>query len=260
MLALGHGLTADELTARVSHLVPVGPSARARNTEWGAWFVSGNHLERAGWVVAGHPTQSCWGVPGGTPIELDAVVRDLVRFGPLAATTFAGPLVAVDVGSSRWTSSLSGLAALGRPMDDHQLEMTTAEVRRATDHVAVVPDCSPGFRAERLVEEIAHHLGATTPGPILRDPTDQVTTMVAGLDWAESVRAIGSDLVLHPPNLRDVLGDAELIGIVRTCVAPRLAWRAERIGRVLYAPFLERPVLDQLGFATASASLAGANR
>ena len=254
MLVLGHGLAPAALLARVAHLVPPtrGPGTddvRVRGHEWGSHLIAGDRwYERGGLLVYGSPSRDPWGAPGNADTRSN-VLEEVARWGLVAITMAAGPVVAVDLRTGEWQAALNCMAALGRHEDDHQLESTTAGTRHIPGPCRIIADTSPGFRYARLAEEIDQHLPDTRPGPQLRDPTDVRSTRIGSVDWSVTTSRHGDRaLVLRPSNLVDVLSDPELFELARSQVVPCLTWRAWRLGFDLHAPFLERPVLDQLGY------------
>jgi len=254
MLATGLGLSSAELVSRVAHEIIADAPVRVRTRPWGSYLVTGSDWHEHGtWLVHGHPTRGPWGVPDeGLPLE--SIIAELERWGHHAMSMCAGPVVALDLRSGETHSGLSRLLALGPRVDDHTVRTTTTTIRPASPASQPVPDTAPGFRLSRLVSEIERQLPSRGATLGLGDSTDDAAIVTVGKhNWATSAIWTMSDcsraVILHPQNLEQVLGSPELFRRVQQSIAPVLAWRAERIGRVLYAPFLERPVLDQIGFA-----------
>ena len=257
MLATGLGLAPAELASRVAHETVADVSVRVRSRPWGSYLVTGDDWhEHGNWLVHGHPTDGPWGVPdAGRPLE--SVVGELAKWGRHAISMCAGPVVALDLTTGESHASLNRILAMGPRVDDQTVRTTTTQIRPASPASHPIPDTAPGFRMSRLIEEIESHLPELGAGVELRDATDHSDmTMVGSHDWASATTAPTKiehrrSLILHPANLAEVLSSPALLRRVQQSVVPVLAWRAERVGRVLHAPFLERTVLDQIGFGLA---------
>ena len=252
MLAIGFGVSSAALVVRLATEMIPGADVHVRDRSWGAYLVSGtNWLERGSWLVMGTPTTNPWGIPGDPPspvLGLGTVVDELEEWGAAAITMTAGPVVCVDLDTGFSHSALNGIIQLGRQPDDHQIWTTTVDRRDRIPTAIPIADTAPGFAFDRLVGEIESRLPPTKPGPLLVDPTDNHRLMAAGTNWAAATLLTdGGDLIVHPEDLADVFRSPQLLLDAHRSLVPMLARRAERLGFSLYAPFLERPVLDQIG-------------
>ncbi|MCP4961000.1 MAG: hypothetical protein GY925_17265 [Actinomycetia bacterium] len=252
--ATADAMSPAELLCRVASQIPASHDVTLRHEPWGCWLVAASRsstpaqwLTSGRWLVIGSPTTSVYGLPEPS-LPLAEVVERIGRFGPRAVTLFSGPVAAISLDSGEWHCALNGLLAPGRLPDDRRISTLSAPVRDLPPEARPVDDHSPAFSYQRLVGEIAEHLPELGPRFELHDPTAHDVVLGDRL-WSSDVFEVAGDaLVSWPSNLSDVLADPVLFDRARSRSVPELVWRAERAGRTLYAPFLERVVLDQVGF------------
>lgn len=259
--ATGIRMTPAELLAAVIADIPDGYEVTTRSQDWGSWLVAERNtderatwLRRGRWLAIGEPSASPWANPY-EPAPLSAVIDRAERFGGGAATLFSGPLTLIDLLTGTWHCALNGLLAEGPHLGD--LRVSTLSARRRNPAAAADPiaDPVPGFSYARLVAEVDSHLPALEQRIGLGDPTAPGHTDLGGRDWALDIYPWGPHaLISRPANLARVLADPALLDEARHRVVPELAWRAERCGKTLVASYLERVVLDQIGFGDVRAA------
>lgn len=253
-LATGEGLDPASLLARVAVDIPDHSNVQSGSEAWGSWIVAEaasrrepSWHRRKRWLLAGRPTKSPWGC-GLQRVDFGAVVEALERFGPAATTMYAGPLVVIDLSSGFWYSSLNGILSPGVLACDPRIQSLSAPLRRPPAEGRPIGDLSPAFSYRGLVRELQSFVGEVGDRFALDDPTKPALEL-GGTDCSNEVfETRHGALLAWPKNLEQILTQPRLLGRARDEVVPELAWRADRLGRDLLAPFLERVVLDQVGF------------
>ena len=259
--ATGVGMAPGELLASVVADIPDGYEVTARSQDWGSWLVAEmpnsdrtTWARRGRWLAIGEPNATPWPDPYDLA-PLSAVIDRAERFGGYAATLFSGPLALIDLIDGSWHCALNGLLAEGPHLGDFRVSTLSARRRNPAAVADPIADPVPGFSYARLVAEVDSHLPALERRVGLGDPTAPGHTDLGGRDWALDIYPWGPRaLISRPSNLAEVLADPALLDEARRRVVPELVWRAERRGKTLVAPYLERVVLDQIGFGRVRAA------
>lgn len=247
-VAVGQGFTTAQLLADVvHHLRPEWPHQTTRH-DFGAVLVAGpHHRSPGGWLVAGHPVCDPWGMPTAA-LPLETVGDELDGYGAAAITMVAGPALAIDLKNGEAHRTLGGLIGFGPHADDLRVSST---VGRSTPpvHTPVVPDSSPAFTYERLAAEVGQHVGQLGEPLDLMAHTSHPWPTTGDTLSALAVHSLDrTAAVLHPSGAAEILANPTAYAAMRDGMLPELHYRCAQIGRTLYAPMFERPVLDQLGF------------
>lgn len=241
-VATGRGMKPAELMARTGHLFPERWSVDVEPTTYGALLVAGaDRLSDDEWLVLGRPSLDPWGDPT-TPQPLSAALGELAAMGPRAVDMWAGPALAVHRSTGDGFRTLNGLIGFGpQPEDPRVWSVAGVSDPPATSEPVV--DMSPGFRLDRLLQEV----DSRTPplGGRLDIDAPWFDGEIRGC--AEPGVAIAL-----PRNRASVLSDGYLLRHFRDVTIPLLQSHCLAIGHWLYAPLLERPCIDQVGFGLVS--------
>ena len=272
LVAVAHGESPERLCAALTPELGDSAVLKAKRMAWGSLVLS-DTLDASGerWLVAGRPQGDPWGLPLGD-LSLDDVVVDFERYGARAAFMHSGPFVVVDLMTGRMHRAPNGIIPVFRARTSNGVVQATSEraLRRLDSRapdgpeiIQVPPGASAascrveplavGSTGERLSsltwagldEELAVRVGRL--GPRSRVQLAESDDANAPLDGWLSATSSGD--VVFVPSLRDPRGRSAAFDA--TAVAT--LWSRARLGgRWLFAPTLERPLLDTAALVSGS--------
>ncbi len=217
-----------------SYASEIGADWRAISTGCGAALIGGSdtHIGEE-WIVAGAASADPRGLPG-RPMLLKDLAAELSRYGADTATMVAGPWIGIhkaDHNTVRpinqivpWFDAVVG----GNSMFCSDTALWPRETiwRAAVTAPALVgPDAVPGFSLRRLDAEVRGWVAAAR--------TDRVPHEI----WSPALSELQGELSEASAQLRTWIETAQSRWLA-----------ANRDGRVLWVPALERVVIDQLNY------------
>lgn len=237
VLAYATGSFACQLLGTVDRLAPAHWSRTQRETEQGVICWSGPDVfVDDDIVVVGRPSRDPWGWPGETA-DLDELALLFKRYGGPAIEAVSGPRLVVDLRNLHPYPASNGLipfydvrsetGAIGSTSRAvlERLVGTGARIsRRLPDSAARSRDKRTHLVGRRVREELLQHR------PIAPVPTGEMSAVPPRRDdfWAADTRAIN-----RIRNLAENL-------------MPAYWWNQRLRDRWLFAPCMERPVIDRL--------------
>lgn len=264
LVIIAHGEAPEPILAALGGVLPVGATVTAEPTPWGALVLAdAPHARSDRWLIAGRPQQDPWGLPFDE-LPLDEALKEFDRYGSRAVHLGSGPFVAVDLASGRLLPALNGIIAtfegagangLVLGTSRHAVRLIARGVREALpdetaglwklDSIASSPNTRRirSLRWEWIDEEIAERVARLGP-LVTAEPPEAPGVVTAADRWL--ARTASGDVIFVPPLRRAAAREVAL----NSTVTAQLWSRARLHGQWLYAPVLERPVRDMIGFVT----------